>query len=710
MFDKTHMSRASAKKKVLCLTLCAAMTASAAAAVGMVSASGASAADYGLADNIQDGTILHCFDWKYSDIIEELPQIAKAGFTSIQTSPVQPAAGQGPWYWLYQPTSFTVGQDLGTKEELTQLCEEADKYGIKIIVDVVANHLAGNHDSIQADLRDAKYWHTYGEIVSYNDRTQVTQGNIDMQDLNSEDEYVQQVVAEYIDELKEIGVDGIRWDAAKHIAVPSENCNFWPAVTKAGLYNYGEILKGPTDTGNEDIMKEYTEYMSVTDSDYGDSLRSSFNSGKAPTFDGNWTQEGISASKLVYWGESHDTYSNKENAGSNNVSQNVVDRAYAVAAARADASALYLSRPFAKARDSIRIGVKGSRQFVSDEIAAVNHFHNDNIGKKDAYGVTDNCSVVTRQGGGAVLVLGKGSDKEVSVDNVSSYVPAGTYVDDVSGNTFEVTDSKITGKIGETGIAVLTSTPQARISASEVSGTEFEKTITVKLSAIGVTNAKYETSEGESGSFSNGDTIEIGGKTESGGELTLTLTADTGDSSVSVQYTYQKKEAKDYPELEAGGVVFDNSQTKWKTVNVYVYDEVTTSETITNGAWPGVKMEDCGDDLYKYELPEQFEPCSHIMIIFNNGSGDQIPGQMQAGLTMAYTDKKLYDGTKWLDLPEKEEEPSIEESSEESYEFSDEQPSREPSEEISEEVSEEISEEISEEFRRDFRRAVRRSF
>ena len=25
--------------------------------------------DYQLANNIQDGTILHCFDWKYSDIM-----------------------------------------------------------------------------------------------------------------------------------------------------------------------------------------------------------------------------------------------------------------------------------------------------------------------------------------------------------------------------------------------------------------------------------------------------------------------------------------------------------------------------------------------------------------------------------------------------------------------------------------------------------------
>ena len=45
--------------------------------------------EYGLVDNIQDGTILHCFDWKYNDIKAELKNIADAGFTSVQTSPAQ---------------------------------------------------------------------------------------------------------------------------------------------------------------------------------------------------------------------------------------------------------------------------------------------------------------------------------------------------------------------------------------------------------------------------------------------------------------------------------------------------------------------------------------------------------------------------------------------------------------------------------------------
>ena len=254
-------------------------------------------ADYGLADEIQDGTILHCFDWKYNDIKAELPNIAKAGFTAVQTSPVQPHDTTGTWYWAYQPLGFYVGSnEFGTKAELQSLCKEADKYGVKVVVDVVANHLSGAHFKIDSSLRDSQYWHTYGKVSNWGDRYQVINGEIGMPDLNTGHSFVQSKVANYVKELKSIGVDGIRWDAAKHIGLPSEGDNFWKAVTTEGLYNYGEILVGPADgDGHDHLMKEYTNYISVTDSVYGSTLRDSFKNGSVPSGYGNWAARGLAA-------------------------------------------------------------------------------------------------------------------------------------------------------------------------------------------------------------------------------------------------------------------------------------------------------------------------------------------------------------------------------------------------------------------------------
>ena len=40
--------------------------------------------------SIQDGVTLHCWNWSYANIQANLDKIAAAGYTAVQTSPVQP--------------------------------------------------------------------------------------------------------------------------------------------------------------------------------------------------------------------------------------------------------------------------------------------------------------------------------------------------------------------------------------------------------------------------------------------------------------------------------------------------------------------------------------------------------------------------------------------------------------------------------------------
>ena len=252
-------------------------------------------------------------------IIDELPNIAAAGFTSVQTSPAQAARTEdGTWYYLYQPSGFYVGNaGLGSEDDLKRLCSEADKYGIKIIVDVVANHLAGDHTYIDDSLKPYEYWHNCYGGIDYNNRYEITHHNIGMPDINSENSYVQQKVQWYISQLKADGVDGIRWDAAKHISLPSEGCGFWSSVIDKSMFNYGEILDKPVcnnDGYANKLMSEYTDYMSVSDAVYSRSVMQAINSGSVPTGYGFWTLvNGIEDNEVVYFGETHDTYSNNTN-------------------------------------------------------------------------------------------------------------------------------------------------------------------------------------------------------------------------------------------------------------------------------------------------------------------------------------------------------------------------------------------------------------
>ena len=459
------------KRRIISLLLTLCMVTMGMASVGFtVSAQDVDAAstaeDYGLPQNCKDGNILHCFNWTLSQIKAELPNIAAAGFTSVQTSPLQPHDGSSHWYWLYQPTKFTVGNELGSYNDLKSLCTEAHKYGVKIIVDVVANHVAGSDNGNLANAVDSvfknnksTYFHNLGARGSADDRYSTTQKNIGMPDLNSENTAIQTMVYNMVVNLKNAGVDGIRWDAAKHIALPSENCAFWSKMAQIDMYQYGEILGSPADgataTENSAWITEYAKYIGVSDTVYSTALTSAVRDGTTYKTTGNWNKKGVDSGKIVNWSESHDSYSNETNYGgwTKNLNQNVIDKAYALLAARADSQTLYLSRPFQTAHQSINYGVKGSTHFTSPEITAVNQFHNAMVGKDEKVIGTSKHFAVLRTGG--AVIVPKTNDTDVTVNNTNTMVPVGTYVDKVSGSTFTVTEKTITGHVGSTGIAVI---------------------------------------------------------------------------------------------------------------------------------------------------------------------------------------------------------------------------------------------------------------
>lgn len=420
---------------------------------------------YGIPDNIQDGNILHCFDWKFTDIIEELPRIAAAGFGSVQVSPVQGNAGENAeWFYAYMPYDFAFMENgNGTRAELKELCDKADEYGIKVIVDVVANHI-NSHPSYRNQWWSEGDRERYLGGINYNSRYSITHNQLgDYGDVNSESTEVQQRAKAFIEDLKSLGVDGIRWDAAKHIGLPSEGCDFWPTVTSVeGLWHYGEILDNPAggNAGNDAkyrLLNEYAKYMSVTDNEYASTSLSSVKSWILPSSGGNLT-EGVPASKLVYWGESHDTYSN-DGGATKGTMQARIDRVYLLSACRDGATALYFSRPPYEGRTEIRMGQKGSVHCLeAPEIAAVNKFRNAMTGRPEAFtrtAGTSGCICITRKDGGVVILGKKNAAQNVEGENGEGYMPAGTYTDELSGTEFTVTPTTITGRLGSTGVAVL---------------------------------------------------------------------------------------------------------------------------------------------------------------------------------------------------------------------------------------------------------------
>lgn len=419
--------------------------------------------DYGLPQAIQDGNILHCFNWSINDVKNNLPNIAEAGFGSVQLSPLQRkgVTVSSVWSDVYRPYDFAFQQSnaLGSAAQLKELCTEAAKYGIKVIVDVVANHVdktSGYHDPWW-DSNSAYVRSKGGNAnINYNDRNSITHDRLgDYYEINSENAQVIARAKTYVQWLKDQGVSGIRWDAAKHIGLPSEGCDFWKEMASvSGMFHYGEILGTPGPSNNEALIKEYAQYMSVTDSRYSD-MAASGNGGVPNRRNGEWAPI-LGEGKLIYWGETHDTYSNTPDYGgwSSLVSQAVVDRAYAAVACREGAAALYLSRPNASGYSNIKV-VKGSDHYREAAVSEVNKFRNKMNGRSDFFSVCDDGSTisVTRNNGGAVIV--KKTSGAFSVPNGGSLCPVGTYTDRVSGNTITVTAQTISGTTDATGIVVI---------------------------------------------------------------------------------------------------------------------------------------------------------------------------------------------------------------------------------------------------------------
>lgn len=605
-----------------------------------------------LADNVQDGTILHAWNWSMSTIESQLEEIAIAGFSTIQISPMQPQKdffGIGVWssqWWkLYQPLGFSIATEnhsLGTKADLISLTEAADEYGIKIIVDVVANHLAGgDNDTLNPDVRDYEVdiydmglIRTGNGYASDSSIASVTRGALGgFPDLQTESEIVQQRVLDLLKEYVDAGVDGFRFDAAKHIETPEDGAwasDFWPTVINGvkdyaeslgrdDLYFYGEILN---TAGFDRSFSDYTPYMSVTASNQGDVVRQAVISKNGESIVNAAYLSGVPASKTVLWAESHDTYAN-ESGLTKNTPDSFIIKTYAIQASRKDATTLYFARP----NDNTFMGMIGSYLWQSIEVASVNRFHNYFIGT-DEYQTSQNGFYLNErfddeiQG---VIIVDLNGTQNVNNLNVTN-LPDGNYLDQVSKNIFTVSDGKISGQMAESGVAVIYNNPYEPKPALFVSNDglrgSFSDTLNISVFSYNATESYYSLNGGEKIAFSGNTVIELS-HPDDNATVTLDFEIYYNDYKIERQYTYIKSNIVveevivnnlDLAELEGRKIVAwtweEGKDGKWTegtlTGNTFTFDLanedyfllVLFDENVTTYNW-SIKIVQTAD----YEIP-----------------------------------------------------------------------------------------------------------
>ena len=653
-------------------------------------ATASQAAKYGLADDIQDGAILHAWCWSFNTIKENMKDIAAAGFTTVQTSPANECKDtysnmklmgndeingtDGCWWWQYQPTDWKIGNyQLGTRDDFKAMCAEADKYGIKVIVDVIPNHTTPDLPKVSQNLYNAvggkdNLYHANGfkEITQWGNRYECTTGQMGgLPDVNTENPDFQAYFLKYLNDLIACGADGFRYDTAKHIGVPSDPLdakstrnNFWPVVTgeesakgvtlsDKNVFTYGEVLQG--DNVPE---SEYAKYMRMTASSYGETLRGAV-TGNSFDVDSisNWRH--ASPGRLVTWVESHDTYCN---AGvSSRMTDEQLRLAWAVIAARKDGTPLFYSRPDGSNGASGNrwgnnvLGAKGNNEFKSTEVREVNLFRNAMAGKSEYLrnpGKDSQILQIDRGNEGTVII----NLKEESVNiNSDTKMKNGTYKDQVSGRTFTVSNGKISGTLDKRKVAVIYNKDQESVGISSTTGSNSFSTDTldVKLSAKNVQNATYTTSEGASGSYTDGEVIAVGAKSQIGDTITVTVKGTGTKGEVTDSAEFKKTEKDPYLKYIDGSYdVYIKKPDGWgDKINCYAYVDKDTN----NGKWPGVEMKYLGEGVYAYNLPDDFKNAS---IIFNDGAS-QYPAAQQAGLEFTKGQSMAYINGSWTKVEKK---------------------------------------------------------
>lgn len=677
-------------KKIASLVVASALLTSSFAAITSVNAAEVdsaqtASADSTLRDKVGDGVMLHAFNWSYNTIKENLPAIAAAGYTTVQTSPVQQpkdysTSGDvtGQWWKLYQPISFHIAEEswLGTKDDLKSLCDEADKYGIKIICDIVSNHIA-NADEARPETvsnqvkkyepefykKRKTYTRTYKGDANDSSVQAVVQGHVSKcPDLVTNDTAVQGYIINLLKECIDCGVDGFRFDAAKHIETEDDGeyaSDYWKNITtsassyytqKTGddLYIYGEILN---NCGADRSYSSYTKYINVTDNRTGDAVLYNVTRGKASTATNAKYKSGVAASNAVLWAESHDTYEGSSgSSGFSNtadVSDENVVKAWAIVASRKDSTALFFARP----GTALMGNISTDSTYKSTAVSEINKFHNLFVGQSEKLGSSGDIAYVARGTSGIVLSNCKGTNASVSISGTG--LADGKYTDTVSGAEFTVANGVLTGSIGNTGVAVVyngTTTPKA-INSVE-SGSFRGDTMTLTLGLENATSGTYCLDDSTPVKFTGTTSIRIGSDYKPGETITLTVTATDGVKTSSMVYKYTKSTAQ-----ESGVYVFFNPANKkgWSApYQVYIYDETTNKGTVyKNANWPGEAMTlDPATGYYYYEVPKSssisadeddenqaasdfdLSTSANTRVIISEKGGEQYPGRTDTPISL----------------------------------------------------------------------------
>ena len=270
---------------------------------------------------------VYLFQWRWEDVAQECEAVlGPKGFAAVHVTPPQEhrlVAGH-PWYERYQVVGYQLESRGGTRAQFAEMVDRCKRAGVDVYVDAVINHTTGVLEPGQSEVGSAgsrflryDYPGTYSaadfhycgrngndDIQNYQDRSEVQNCElVNLADLKTEAPYVRDRLAAYLNDLVQLGVAGLRIDAAKHIAT-----NDIQAILRqvnGNPYIFQEVIEGI----NEPIRSsEYFQNGDVTEFQYARAINRVFQQEKLAYLENFGEAWGFMPSdKAIVFVDNHDT-------------------------------------------------------------------------------------------------------------------------------------------------------------------------------------------------------------------------------------------------------------------------------------------------------------------------------------------------------------------------------------------------------------------
>jgi alpha-amylase len=252
--------------------------------------------------------IFHAFDQPYLDVEAYVCELQNQGYSHIQIAPAQKSNPSDQWWARYQPIDYTVIEGMGSESNLKTLIDKAHGCGMKVIADVVFNHMANipeysglNFPGISKENFHPRCPINPGDYSDGNRDLEINCWLGDLPDLDQTKETVQAIQKKHLKMLLNLGIDGFRFDAAKHMSpdIVKMYIDYIDRESNGTTWNYLEVIED-----NDTKAEDYNWIAAVTDFLLYHSMKNAFSFGgdlrslKVP--------KGVNDPRSVTFGRNHD--------------------------------------------------------------------------------------------------------------------------------------------------------------------------------------------------------------------------------------------------------------------------------------------------------------------------------------------------------------------------------------------------------------------